>query len=163
MTRLAQAQEGGCRCGQVRFRVTEAPLTTMVCHCRGCQQMTASAFSLSVAIPSEGFAVTQGEPVPGGLQQGNLQHAFCPHCKSWIFTRFVGMDHFVNVRSTLLDVPGEWATPYVETFTSEKLPWVSTPAAHSFPEFPPMEAWEGFTQGYAAQQKRAATPPPLAG
>jgi hypothetical protein len=156
-------RQGGCRCGRIRFAVTATPLVTMACHCRGCQQMTASAFSLSAAIPTSGFALTKGEPVPGGLQEGSLQHAFCPHCKSWVFTRFVGMDHFVNLRSTLLDEPGDWTTPFVETFTSEKVGWVTTPAVHSFPAFPPMEAWEGFTQAYAEQQERAATPPPRAG
>ena len=43
--------------------------------------MTASAFSLSAAIPSEAFVVTEGEPVRGGLQTV-MQHFFCPHCKS---------------------------------------------------------------------------------
>lgn len=57
---------GQCRCGQVRFEVSAKPLLTMACHCRGCQQMTASAFSLSAAIPTEGFRVTSGEPVIGG-------------------------------------------------------------------------------------------------
>lgn len=62
-----QEKTGQCRCGQVRFTVSQAPLLTMACHCRGCQRMSASAFSLSAAIPLEGFAVTQGEPVIGGL------------------------------------------------------------------------------------------------
>ena len=35
-------QEGGCRCGQVRFRIDGGPLITMACHCTGCQRMTAS-------------------------------------------------------------------------------------------------------------------------
>jgi hypothetical protein len=49
--------------------------------------MSASAYSLSVAIPTQGFRVTEGEPVPGGLQAGTIRHHFCPHCKSWMFTR----------------------------------------------------------------------------
>ena len=61
------AQEGGCRCGQVRFRVGGAPLITMACHCTGCQRMTASAYSLSALYPRESLEVVQGEPVIGGL------------------------------------------------------------------------------------------------
>lgn len=162
MTDAATLREGGCRCGRVRFRVTAPPMVTMVCHCRGCQRLAASAFSLSVAIPSEGFAVTQGELVPGGLQT-EMRHSYCAHCKSWVCTRMPGMDSFVNVRSTLLDEPGDWATPFVETFASEKLPWVSTPAVHSFREFPPIEAWEGFVRDFREQAERASKPPPLAG
>ncbi len=156
-------REGGCRCGQVRFRISAPPLVTAVCHCTECQHMTGSAFSLSAAIPTEAFAVTQGEPVEGGARTPGLSHLHCPHCMSWLFTRMTGMDMFVNVRATLLDQPGEWATPFVETFTNEKLPWVTTPAQHSFSALPPMEAWEGLVQDYQSRAKRATTPPPLAG
>jgi hypothetical protein len=27
--------EGGCLCGEIRFRVGAPPLLTMACHCRG--------------------------------------------------------------------------------------------------------------------------------
>src|SRR4051812_15071415 len=110
-------REGGCRCGQVRLRTTAVPLLTMACHCTGCQRMSASAFSLSAAIPSAGFAVTAGTPVIGGLH-GEAQHNFCPHCMSWMFTRLPGMDFFVNLRPTMLDDPS-WFAPFVETYTSE--------------------------------------------
>jgi len=69
--------EGGCRCGQVRFKVSAAPILTMACHCTGCQKMTASAFSLSAAIPSEGFEVTAGAPAIGGLHGAEIHHYFC--------------------------------------------------------------------------------------
>jgi hypothetical protein len=55
MNKTNLAQEGGCRCGQVRIKVSSAPFLTMACHCTGCQRMTARAFSLSAAIPSQGF------------------------------------------------------------------------------------------------------------
>ena len=145
----ATPREGGCRCGQVRIKVSAPPLLTMACHCTGCQRMSASAFSLSVAIPSAGFAVTRGEPVIGGLH-GATHHFFCPHCMSWMFTRPEGMDWFVNVRPTMLDEPGDLATPFVETWTSEKLPWATTAAVHSFEKLPELEAYAELTKAYAA-------------
>ena len=133
MTDRNGARVGGCRCGRVRFALSAPPLITMACHCTGCQRMTGSAFSLSVAIPSQGFAVTQGEPAIGGLH-GPTRHYFCPHCMSWLFTRPEGFDAFVNVRATMLDDPSDFV-PFIETMTSEKLPWATTPAVHSFDEF----------------------------
>jgi hypothetical protein len=127
--------------------VTAAPLLTMACHCSGCQTMSASAFSLSAAIPSEGFEVTKGETVIGGLH-GPAKHHFCAYCMSWMFTRVDGMDLFVNLRPTMLDDHG-WFVPFLETYTSEKLPWASTPAAHSFERFPPIDAYEGLMKAYA--------------
>lgn len=140
---------GGCRCGQVRLKVSAPPLLTMACHCTGCQKMSASAYSLSAAIPSEGFEVTQGEPVIGGLH-GTSRHYFCPHCMSWMFTRPEGVDFFVNLRPTMLD-DTSWFTPFIETFTSEKLPWAATGAQHSYETFPPYEAFDGLIQDYGAQ------------
>lgn len=140
--------EGGCRCGQVRFRVNAPPLLTMACHCTGCQRMTASAYSLSVAVPTTAFEVTAGDPVVGGLH-GFPQHWFCAHCMSWMFTRIEGAP-FVNVRATMLDDPS-WFRPFIETYTSEKLPWVTLPAVHSFPQFPEFSAYQGLIGEYAPQ------------
>ena len=140
-------KEGQCRCGQVRFRITAPPLLTMACHCTGCQRMSASAYSLSAAIPSEGFAVVQGEPVIGGLHGPN-RHFFCPHCLTWLFTRPDGLDQFVNIRPTMLD-DAVWSTPFIETFTSEKLPWAVTPAVHSYETYPPMDAYGDLVREYA--------------
>ena len=142
--------EGGCRCGQVRFKVSAPPLLTMACHCTGCQRMTASAFSLSAAIPGEGFTVTRGEPVIGGLHGDDTHHYFCPHCMSWLFTKAEGMDWFVNIRTPMLDEPA-WAQPFIETWTREALPWVQLPVTHSFEEFPPFDAYERLVAAYQTQ------------
>jgi hypothetical protein len=139
--------EGGCRCGQVRFRASGRPIITMACHCTGCQRMTASAFSLSVLYSSDSFEVIQGEPVIGGLH-GATRHFFCPHCMSWLFTRPEGLDEYVNVRATMFD-DARGYTPFIETYTSEALPWAKTPAAHSFEKLPPMERYAELVEDYA--------------
>jgi hypothetical protein len=141
--------EGGCRCGQVRIKVSAAPLLSMACHCKGCQRMSASAFSLGVAIPSEGFAVIQGEPVIGGLHGAN-RHYFCASCMSWIFTRAQGIDQFVNVRPTMLDDASFFA-PFIETCTKDRLQWATTGAVYSFETFPPAAEWAGLMAEYARQ------------
>jgi hypothetical protein len=141
-------REGGCRCGQVRIRISAPPLLTMACHCTGCQRMTSSAFSLSAAIPAQGFSVVTGEPVIGGLH-GASRHFFCAYCMSWMFTRADGMDWFVNVRPTMID-DRSWCTPFIETWTREKLPWATTAAVHSFEALPSYEQYDWLTKAYAA-------------
>jgi hypothetical protein len=143
--------EGGCRCGETRFRLTKPPLLTMACHCTGCQRMSASAFSLSVAVPADAFELSRGKTVLGGLRRD--MHHFCPRCMSWMFTRPVGMDWFVNIRATMLDEHG-WFVPFVETFTREKLPWAATPARHSYEGLPDMAEYEKLTRAYAAEGAR---------
>jgi hypothetical protein len=146
-------QEGACRCGQVRLRVSAPPLLTMACHCTGCQRMTASAFSLSAAFQSAALAVTSGEPVIGGLH-GPTRHYFCPCCMSWMFTRPEGFDWLVNIRSTMLD-DVRWSTPFIETWTREKLPWATTAAVHSFETIPAFAEYERLTTEYASSRARS--------
>lgn len=143
--------DGGCRCGKVRLRITKQPLLAMACHCTGCQSMSASAFSMSLAIPTEGFAVTQGEPVLGGLSKD--VHYFCPDCMTWMFTRPQDMDWFVNIRPSMLD-DHRWFVPYVETFASERLPWAVTPARHSFDGIPGMAEFPPLIEAYGREGAR---------
>lgn len=145
--------DGGCRCGEVRVRVTRAPLLTGACHCTGCQRMSASAFSLSIAVPADGFEVTAGEPVRGGLGTGPQNHFHCPRCKAWLFTRVQGFDWFVNVRAPVLD-DHAWCTPFSEFWTSEKLPWAATGAPHSYETVPGMAEFEPLMKAFAEQGAR---------
>ena len=146
--------DGGCRCGQIRISVSAAPIMTMACHCTGCQRMSAGAYSLSAMFPSAAFRVTKGEPVIGGLH-GEARHFFCAHCKSWVFTRppRPAGDQFVNVRPTMFDDLA-WFVPFIETYTSEKLPWVGVPAQHSFEKFPTMADFPRLLAAYAEQESK---------
>lgn len=137
MTATDTVMQGGCRCGQVTMKVKGRPLMTMACHCKGCQRMTASAFSLSALFPDQTVEIAGLEPVIGGMH-GELRHHFCPHCLSWIFTRAEMLGPLINIRATMLDGAAD-LPPFIETCVSEKLPWVSLPATHSFEKFPAME------------------------
>jgi hypothetical protein len=37
---------------------------------------------------------------------------------------------------------GHWAEPFIEVWTSEKLPWATTPARHSFETVPDASLFE---------------------
>lgn len=146
MAQSPPPRTGGCRCGQVRFAITAPPLLTMACHCKGCQRMTGGPYSLSVAVPPEGFEVTQGEPVIGGVGEPAM-HYHCPHCMSWLFTRPPGAP-FVNVRSPMLD-DAAGLEPFIETYASSAFAFAKTGAPHSYAEFPPMEAYQALMEAFA--------------
>lgn len=100
--------EGSCMCGHMKLLVTAPPMMTMACHCKGCQKLSASAFSLSVMIPAGGFQVMGGTPKVGALHKDS-QYLFCSHCLNWLYTKPASTDQFVNVRPTMFDVPA-WDT-----------------------------------------------------
>ena len=146
--------EGGCRCDQTRVRVSAAPLISATCHCTGCQRMSASAFSLTLAIPMGGFEVTQGKPVIGGLHE-STHHYFCSYCMSWMFTRPEGMNDVVNLRPSMLD-DHSWVVPFIEVWTQEKLPWANTPAVHSYATQPAFAEYAKLLEEFARNGWRPA-------
>lgn len=124
---------------------------TFACHCTGCQRMTASAYSLSALYPEAAIAI-EGETVIGGLNDPDLVHHFCPSCMSWLFTRAALLGPVVNLRSTMLDGGPADAAPFIETWVAEKRPWVETGATHSYPGFPPAEAFGPLIAEFAQQR-----------
>ncbi|MEL6567911.1 MAG: GFA family protein [Pseudomonadota bacterium] len=141
-----------CLCGQIEMKITEPPVVSMACHCRGCQKLTSGPYSLSLLVPSSGFEVVCGAPVIGGLH-GEHRQFFCDHCKSWLFTRPNGLDAFVNVRATMLEDPG-WVVPIVDIATADKLPQVASGAEHSFEDFPAADVFQPLIQEFAQSGAR---------
>ena len=71
--------EGGCYCGNVRYRVTGAPSHSAHCHCRSCQMALGGAFVTWARVDAEAFAITKGEvriceKTPG------IRRGFCGDC-----------------------------------------------------------------------------------
>jgi len=141
---------GACRCGELAFRVTKPPMLTSACHCTGCQRMSGSAYSLTVTVPADGFEVTAGAPVIGGLHGADVNHFFCPHCMSWVFTRAPAMPFFVNVRASMLDERA-WFTPFVEVYTSEGFPWAKTGAVHSYEKIPSIDEYQRLAAEFSSR------------
>ena len=145
--------DGGCLCGQIRFRISAPPLLTAACHCAWCQKRSASAYSLTITVPTGGFAVTQGEPELGKGPSPN-PHFFCPACKNWVFLRLDALG-IVNVRPTMLD-EHLWFRPFIEIFASRKLPWAATSAVHSFETLPDPQAFGSLIEAFSREGARPA-------
>ena len=81
--------EGGCQCGQLRYRIHERPLTLYCCHCTECQAQSASAFGMSLRVASSGVEWS-GEAAHFTRDAGKPTSAeglFCPHCGTRILHR----------------------------------------------------------------------------
>jgi hypothetical protein len=128
---------GGCNCGEIRYRVTRAPLTAYICHCHLCQKRTGSAFSMSIVIPADGLEVIAGNPIrkerpiPGG---GSNVSRLCPSCYSRISTQREGRPT-INVRAGTLD-DTSWIKPVAQLWTSSAQPWALVDGILSYEEQP---------------------------
>lgn len=148
LLRRSRVNLGSCLCGKIQIEITSSPLATLACHCRGCQKLTSSAFSLCALIPIEGFEATGVEPVVGALH-GDTKHLYCPHCKIWLYSLPAGVNSYVNVHPTLLD-DRQWCSPFVEVHTAESLPWAKTGAKYSFANFPDDSSFEMLVMEFQA-------------
>jgi hypothetical protein len=139
-------------CGQVKLRITAAPLMSMACHCRGCQRLTSGPYSLTLMVPKSGFEV-EGATEIGALHKPEMQHLFCGHCKNWVYSEGQRIAGLVNLRSTML-ADASWVVPYVESNVTQKLPGVVSGATHAYGEFPPEQDRQKLMEGFAREGAR---------
>jgi hypothetical protein len=100
--------EGGCACGEIRYRLLSEPLFVHCCHCLNCQRQTGSAFVINILIETDRIELLAGEPQPVDVPRSSgTQRIFrCPTCQ--------------------IDDPSAVA-PDVHIYTRSKLPWVTLP------------------------------------
>ena len=68
---MTHARDGGCQGGYVRYRVGDCPSTISICHCRGCQRQSGSAFGWSLALL--GLALVLLQLAPATMAQAETQ------------------------------------------------------------------------------------------
>jgi len=122
--------EGGCDCGQVRYRLTSRPLFVHCCHCRWCQRESGAAFALNAMIESDRVFNLGIEPqlidTPSESGAGQLI-ARCPNCRVALWSHYAGAGRRVKfVRVGTLDEP-DLMPPDIHIFTRSKQPWVVLP------------------------------------
>jgi len=125
---MSGAREGGCTCGEVRYRLATDPMFVHCCHCLNCQRQTGSAFVINLLIEADRVELLAGEPKPVDVPRddGSPQRIFrCPTCQVAVFSEY-GAPQVLFVRAGTLDEPRE-ITPDVHIFTKSKADWVSLP------------------------------------
>jgi hypothetical protein len=121
-------REGGCACGEIRYRLTSDPLFIHCCHCLNCQRQTGSAFVINLLIETDRLELLEGVPQPVDVPRddGSTQQIFrCPTCQVAVFSHY-GNPGVRFVRGGTLDDPSGVA-PDVHIYTRSKLPSVTIP------------------------------------
>ena len=132
---MVDTRDGGCACGEVRYRLTTAPMFVHCCHCLNCQRHTGSAFVINLLIEASRVEVLSGAPQPVDmpLNGGSPNRIFrCPKCQVAVWSEYGGRSQILFVRAGTLDDPSR-VSPDVHIYTRSKLSWVALPA--SVPSF----------------------------
>jgi hypothetical protein len=120
--------EGGCSCGEIRYRLSASPLVTHCCHCLNCQRQTGSAFVVNMLVERDRVELLAGEPRPvdAPRDDGSVQKVFrCPTCQVAVYSLYSRPD-VAFVRAGTLDDPSLVA-PDVHIFTRSKREWITLP------------------------------------
>lgn len=151
--------EGGCSCGEVRYRLASEPLITHCCHCLNCQQQTGSGFVINLLIEASQLELLAGKPQPVDVPRDGekTQRIYrCPTCGVAVFSEYGG-PAVKFVRGGTLD-GGARVEPDVHIYTRSKVAWValpeSVPAFEAFYDLPAVWRPESLERLQAAMAPR---------
>jgi hypothetical protein len=112
---------GMCRCGAVRYEVSDAFLYAANCHCSGCRAATGSAFKAFAGIEREKLTITQGLDAIAVFGEEDLNDTRCGECGSFLFS-VVRDGAFVHVAlGSLTEAPTIRPTEHI--FVGSKAAW----------------------------------------
>ena len=123
--------EGGCTCGQIRYRLAGKPLIVHACHCRWCQRETGTAHALNALYEADRVTHIAGQPeltvTPSASGKGQTI-ARCPTCNVAVWSNYPQAGPAVRfVRVGTMDGP-EQCPPDIHIFASTKQPRVTLPS-----------------------------------
>ncbi len=75
--------EGGCLCGNIRYRCTKSPVFVSHCHCERCRRHSGALFATDVGLPVDGFTWLHEKPTYWRSSKA-LERGFCSNCGSTI-------------------------------------------------------------------------------
>ena len=79
-----EIHEGGCLCGQVRYRVSGPLAEVIACHCRQCRRMSGHVFA-ATAVARADFEITESTGLAWHRSSGTSRRGFCKACGSSLF------------------------------------------------------------------------------
>jgi len=128
---MSEAQrEGGCGCGQVRYRLAGDPILVNNCYCTLCQRQTGSTCVVNAFYETERVQLLQGQLVTHEMAAGSGKPHYvkrCAHCGTALWSHYPRMGEFgAGVRVGTLDDPAA-LRPDAAIFVADRMPWVTLP------------------------------------
>src|SRR5580658_3683603 len=113
--------EGGCYCGNLRYRAEGETMLRAQCHCRECQYISGGSPNMFMLMPIAGFSYSKGTPKQFTRSdlEGAVTRDFCAECGTHLITRRPGLAAAVLKIGTL-DDPSLFGGPKMAIFTIDK-------------------------------------------
>jgi hypothetical protein len=118
-----ELREGGCLCGEVRYRVAGDPRASAICHCASCRRASGAQSVAWVVFPSEAFSFLSGDPAEYRSSAG-VSRTFCDRCGTSLTYQHDGNLDSIDVTAASLDLPDEFP-PARHVWLEDKVSWES--------------------------------------
>jgi hypothetical protein len=113
--------EGGCRCGQVRFAASADPFFTSYCHCRDCQRATGAPVAAFVGFHDDQVTWSSGKVAAYG--EPPVERLFCAECGAPIGYRDARLPGRTYFYTAAMNSPEDFP-PSQHAFAGEQLSWL---------------------------------------
>jgi hypothetical protein len=114
--------EGGCLCGQSRYRARSEPFSIGYCHCRSCRRASGAPFVAWASFSKKSLEFT-GTALAYYRSSSRVVRGFCLRCGGTITYQSEAAPDNVDITAATLDSP-ESVQPGFHIWVSHKLPWV---------------------------------------
>lgn len=118
---------GACQCGKIRYQLLAPPLKVIACHCKECQTLSTSAFSITMMVNAESMKFTgEMNEWERSSDSGNRNLArFCPNCGNRIYHINPDQPEIVKLKGRLEN--SDSVQPTAHIWLSEKQDWFEVP------------------------------------
>ena len=103
---MSETITGGCLCGEIRYECQGEPVSSFICHCTDCQQVSGSVFAAASIFRKESFRMLSGTPNGHTViaESGKkVEREFCGKCGSSLFEILEKRPDFIAVAAGSLD------------------------------------------------------------
>ena len=121
---MADAAQGGCFCGAVRYQFDEPIIASVNCHCTMCRKTSAAPFVSWLVVPAPQFQWTSAAPKVLNSSADGTRY-FCERCGTPIVCTNASHPQWVDVTVGSLDDP-ERFPPDKDVFEDTRLSWAPT-------------------------------------
>jgi len=113
--------EGGCFCGNIRYRLAAAPAGSMICHCNTCRRLFSAPVVGWLSVSADSFSFIAGEPSVFSTS-APVTRWFCSKCGTHLAYVHAEDPSFIEVATASLDNPSLFP-PTHHSWLSQSINW----------------------------------------
>jgi hypothetical protein len=118
---MSKAIEGGCLCGNVRYRLEVEPTHLVDCHCLDCRRVSGAPFVTWGTVHKTDLTILSGEIRE--VEYSGRVRSFAGCCGTSLFFADNRSAPAIDVTIASFDQPEPYA-PTVTIWAEDRLPWV---------------------------------------